>query len=1425
MQSLSFKDIPEQYKIMKHQIKQKTIQKIYSKFTYLYFLSIHINDIFGIKLFLLNYLKKFKFITYQIFNLPTSNESVDFYVDITICFEGQCLIIEQIQHKIIQEVISNLENQVSMINTNSSDPNINEEIQNFNNYFLKCFKNKFIKITISPIVCYLIRRFFYPTSYFKNPSFFIFDQNQSTNEDETKIKINDFFLSDKNLENNVAYDQLTEIIKESYLNNNNDKCIHYLVFKENDFICLRTLASKDCKSFILAFHIESCYIFMIKKVSNQNIEHEINFCKHYSHRCLVHFYGFLMEHKEIVGFVYEFICNNSLFSIESKQINEVLALMTINRIYQGIDYLHSHNLVHRDLSPFNILFDHDFLPYISDFETIRPLGNNSIMTFDFGNYLYSSPEQIQGKQITYKTDIYSFGLIVYFIINKKHAKKNDELAEKFDDMSHVSPSMINISYYFETLYELCVLPEPDERPTNEDIKNHIIFEGNSFVYLKDYFIEFKDKIDRSLIIQFIHESIMIQKDKPECQRDVFFIRFLYLSLCRPNIDYNPLLNIAKLYMKGIYVKKDHSKAIQIYKFAAQFKNSYSMVELGDYYLKGIGGITNFSIAKKYYELAAEENNSTAIMNLAIMYQKGIGMSKDYLKAKEYYERAAKENNPIAIYNIGVFYEQGLGVDQNYLKAKEYYKMAAKLNYSEAFVNLGNLYFHGNEVKRDYLKAIKYYELSSELNNAIGLLCLGNIYFYGYGIKPDYEVARYYFEKAAKLNNTMAIFNLGMIYFYGYGVKKDYSRAKQFFEIGAKEKHTRSLLFLGICYYTGRGVEVDFLKCKNYLELILDKDSFACLLLGNIYQYGKGVERDICSAIKYYKMAAKQNNSNAFINLGRIYENGFDVTRDYSRAKYYFEKASKLNNSDAFYCLGNMYYNGHGLEQSYLKAKEYWEISANKSNSNALFSLGHLYFNGYGVKKDYLKAKYYYELSAKQNNSYAYFNLGSLYYKGLGVEQNIRKAIKNYELSAQLYNPSALFYLGEIYSSGELVDSDILKGIMNLTKCYQIKSFLDINSNFGENILSYNRQYNKFQYRAINDIGLIFLLHINNVEYAGEFVKIAALNEYPFGQNNFGLFNQFYYNKIGDAEYMYKRASKHNFALAEYNLGYFYEKANKVKKSIKYYIKASEHENEPLIFHNHQHEDKRLEISKKFIICYTNIKLFYYFFTIPDYKEAKKYFIKAFNMQNSHESFSYPFHFHFDQNKSKDIFSYLSSYIFNFPLFDLINQPHLNKDIKSKLANEIIKMNPTQNEKDKEKKLNKTNVVHEIEKYKEKDRIKKYENSTVTSNVVNCLEDKSFSDEFKRQNNLLRNEQINLPGDQIIFDSPDELIDYIIKNKEIQVLFINEIRKITNMMEIILYTPPYSILFGRISIEKKKTNLETKQKPINEIFYEGFGIEI
>lgn len=72
------------------------------------------------------------------------------------------------------------------------------------------------------------------------------------------------------------------------------------------------------------------------------------------------------------------------------------------------------------------------------------------------------------------------------------------------------------------------------------------------------------------------------------------------------------------------------------------------------------------------------------------------------------------------------------------------------------------------------------------------------------------------------------------------------------------------------------------------------------------------------------------------------------------------------------------------------------------------------------------------------------------------------------------------------------------------------------------------------------------------------LKESAFAEYPFGQNNFGLLNEFYLDKIDNAKYLYERSSKHNFSLEEFNLGRIREKDKNFDESIKYYIHASEH---------------------------------------------------------------------------------------------------------------------------------------------------------------------------------------------------------------------------------------------------------------------------
>ena len=104
-----------------------------------------------------------------------------------------------------------------------------------------------------------------------------------------------------------------------------------------------------------------------------------------------------------------------------------------------------------------------------------------------------------------------------------------------------------------------------------------------------------------------------------------------------------------------------------------------------------------------------------------------------------------------------------------------------------------------------------------------------------------------------------------------------------------------------------------------------------------------------------------------------------------------------------------------------------------------------------------------------------------------------------------------------------------------------------------------------EYFEANDLGLIYLIYKNNIKNAKTYLSVSGCYEYSFGQNNFGLFNQYYLNNTGEAEYFYKKASKNKFPLAEYNLGYLKETIGTIDDAIHYYINASSHEDEPLIY--------------------------------------------------------------------------------------------------------------------------------------------------------------------------------------------------------------------------------------------------------------------
>lgn len=334
-----FDDIPEQFILMKEMIKNETIRTLYSKFKYKY---CHSECTTG---FFLDFLKEFKFITYFIDN----NQNRQKY-DLIICAEGICFIILEVNYDIINEIINDLKNNhISILNASNNnlffkktkeEEEFNTEINNFclhKNLRFDIQTNKFVKLTIRALSGFLIRSYFYPTYFFtKNPLF------------ECK-------------KTNFSHE------------------IQYEEFAESDFIFLRCVESRNKAFFNLVFHIKKFRIFMMKKIRNEiEFQHEINFCKNYRHRSLTRFYGFVKEDGEIIGFIYEYLSNGSLASyIKNSNVNELNKLIIINRIFQGIMYLHSNFLIHRDIKPLNILFDRNFLPFVSDFDSILSLKNDT----------------------------------------------------------------------------------------------------------------------------------------------------------------------------------------------------------------------------------------------------------------------------------------------------------------------------------------------------------------------------------------------------------------------------------------------------------------------------------------------------------------------------------------------------------------------------------------------------------------------------------------------------------------------------------------------------------------------------------------------------------------------------------------------------------------------------------------------------------------------------------------------------------------------------------------------------------------------------------------------------------------------------------------------------------------------------------------
>uniref|UniRef100_A0A7C3N7T0 Serine/threonine protein kinase n=1 Tax=candidate division WOR-3 bacterium TaxID=2052148 RepID=A0A7C3N7T0_UNCW3 len=348
-------------------------------------------------------------------------------------------------------------------------------------------------------------------------------------------------------------------------------------FDENKYILKETIATGGMATIYKGVQISLNREVVIKKL-HPHLSQDANFVKRFKREASI--LGRL-KHENIVSIidfyekdddkfiVLEYIKGKSLKSLikEKKNIPFEYTLFILKEVLKGLSYIHSQQILHRDLKPDNIMLSDDGTVKITDFGLA--FGKELINVTNPGTYLgtpaYFPPEQLAGREITLASDIFSLGVTVIEMITGTNPFEGKDQFETINNILYFKK--IDFDYdpdkippLFIEIVNSMLNRDPSKRPSSAD-------------ELLEKVEKFKMDISKDELQEFIFsENITEESSKPVIKvtvkkrsryRDT--IIFIVLLILFFSIIFYQFYYFSKNQkIETVYLKEDQAEKFELY---------------------------------------------------------------------------------------------------------------------------------------------------------------------------------------------------------------------------------------------------------------------------------------------------------------------------------------------------------------------------------------------------------------------------------------------------------------------------------------------------------------------------------------------------------------------------------------------------------------------------------------------------------------------------------------------------------------------------------------------------------------------------------------------------------------------------------------------------------------------------------------------